>query len=468
MKIKFCGAAQVVTGSAHLITLNDGFTILLDCGLYQGNNEDMDHFNETWLFDPKELDCLVLSHAHIDHCGRIPKLVRDGFKGKIYSTHATRDISAIMMLDSAGIQESDVKFYNKRIEKKHKSPKLIKEPLYTIEDAQNSLRFFIGYNYENWFYVHPDVKVMFRDVGHILGSGSVYLEVNENGITKRIGFTGDIGRPNRPILDDPKQLPQCDYLICESTYGDRDHIQAPAELDQFVNIINETCVEKKGKVIIPAFSLGRTQEILYLLDQLYNSGRLPKVPVFLDSPLAINATEIFRLHPECFDKELHEYMMKDPNPFGFNTLQYVKTVEMSKGLNVANNPCIIISASGMANAGRVKHHLFNNIEDPRNTVLIVGYCTPQTPGGVIRSGATEVKLFGEMKQIRARVEIMDSFSAHGDRHEMLDFIKNQVPELKQLFLVHGEKEVQDHFKVFLTEAGFNNISIPHLSEIVEI
>ena len=340
--------------------------------------------------------------------------------------------------------------------------------MYTIEDAQNSLRFFIGYNYENWFYVHPDVKVMFRDVGHILGSGSVYLEVNENGITKRIGFTGDIGRPNRPILDDPKQLPQCDYLICESTYGDRDHIQAPAELDQFVNIINETCVEKKGKVIIPAFSLGRTQEILYLLDQLYNSGRLPKVPVFLDSPLAINATEIFRLHPECFDKELHEYMMKDPNPFGFNTLQYVKTVEMSKGLNVANNPCIIISASGMANAGRVKHHLFNNIEDPRNTVLIVGYCTPQTPGGVIRSGATEVKLFGEMKQIRARVEIMDSFSAHGDRHEMLDFIKNQVPELKQLFLVHGEKEVQDHFKVFLTEAGFNNISIPHLSEIVEI
>ena len=468
MKIKFCGAAQQVTGSAHLITLNDGFTILLDCGLYQGNNDDMDQFNETWLFDPKKLDCLLLSHAHIDHCGRIPKLVRDGFNGKIYSTHATRDIAAIMMLDSAGIQESDVKFYNKRIEKKHKSPKLHKEPLYTIEDAQNSLKFFIGYNYENWFHVHPDVKVMFRDVGHILGSGSIYVEINENGVTKRLGFTGDIGRPSRPILEDPKQMPQCDYLISESTYGDRDHIQAPAETDQFIKIITETCIDKKGKVIIPAFSLGRTQEILYLLDQLYNAGRLPKVPVFLDSPLAINATEVFRIHPECFDGELHEYMMKDPNPFGFNTLQYVKTVEMSKGLNVANNPCIIISASGMANAGRIKHHLFNNIEDPKNTILIVGYCTPQTPGGVIRSGATEVKLFGEMKQIRARVEIMDSFSAHGDRHEMLNFIKNQIPDLKHLFLVHGEIDVQLKFKDFLTEAGFKNISIPHLSETVEL
>lgn len=466
MIIKFCGADQTVTGSSHLITLIDGFTILLDCGLYQGHEDDLRDFNSKWNFTPSKIDCLVLSHAHIDHCGRIPQLVKDGFRGKIYCTHATRDITAIMLLDSARIQEMDAKYYNENLSKKKRKEHKTREPLYTVADAQYAMQFFVSFNYEIHFNVHPDVKVLFRDAGHILGSASVTLAINENGIVKTLGFTGDIGRPERPILNDPIPMPQCDFLICESTYGDRDHIEAPEETDRFINIINETCVIKKGKVLIPAFSLGRTQEILYILDKLSNEGRLPKIPVFLDSPLAINATEIFGMHPECFDAELHKYMMTDPNPFGFNTLQYVKTVEFSKSINASKQPCIVISASGMANAGRIKHHLYNGIENPNNTVLIVGYCTPQTPGGVIRSGASEVRLFGEIKQIRARVEVMDSFSAHGDRHEMLDFIKNQIPGLKRLFLVHGEKETQVHFKQFLTEAGFNNIEIPYLTQTI--
>lgn len=464
MKIKFCGADQEVTGSSHLITLDNGFNILLDCGLYQGNEDSMENFNENWYFDPKKIDCLILSHAHIDHCGRIPKLVKDGFQGIIYSTHATRDIASIMLLDSAKIQETDAKYHNEKTVKKRNLSKKLVEPLYNVEDAQHSMKYFVCYNYEKWFNVHPDVKVLLRDVGHIMGSASVSLEITENNKITKVGFTGDIGRPNRPILKDPIQMPLCDYLICESTYGDRDHIQAPQEKSKFVEIIYDTCIKNKGRVIIPAFSLGRTQEILYIMDQLSNAGELPQVPVYLDSPLAINATEVYRMHPECFDEELHNYMLTDANPFGFNTLQYVKNVEKSKGLNTNKEPCVIISASGMANAGRVKHHLFNNIEDPKNTILMVGYCTPYTPGGVIRSGAKEVRLFGVMKKINARVEIMDSFSAHGDRHEMLSFIENQKGNLKKLFLVHGEKETQVHFKQFLEDAGFNNIEIPHLAE----
>lgn len=468
MKVKFCGADQEVTGSSHLITLDDGFNILLDCGLYQGADEEMDDFNEKWLFDPKKIDCLILSHAHIDHCGRIPKLVKDGFEGIVYSTHATRDISSIMLLDSAKIQENDAQYHNEKLVKKHKISKKIMEPLYTMQDAQHAMSHFVCYHYEMWFNVHPNVRVLFRDAGHILGSASVTLEITEGNKKTIFGFTGDIGRPNRPILKDPMPMPNCDYLICESTYGDRDHIEAPKETERFIQIIHDTCVKNKGKVIIPAFSLGRTQEILYIMDQLYNEGKLPKVPVFLDSPLAINATEIYRLHPECFDDELHDYMLTDPNPFGFNTLQYVKNVDTSKSLNTSNKPCVIISASGMANAGRVKHHIFNNIENPKNTIMIVGYCTPHTPGGVLRSGAKEIKLFGQVKQINAKIEIMDSFSAHGDRHEMLSFIENQKTSLKKLFMVHGEKETQLHFKSFLEEAGFSNIEIPRLSQTIEI
>jgi len=468
MQLKFCGAAGHVTGSAHLITLEDGFTVLLDCGLYQGSGEDMANFNLKWMFNPADINCLVLSHAHIDHCGKIPKLVKDGFRGIIYSTPATRDITSIMLMDSAKIQHSDAEFYNKRKRKANKDFKELRQPLYDSEDVRMTMSLFVSMPYHHDFKVHPDVLVKFRDAGHILGSANVHLTVSESGQITRLGFTGDIGRPLRPILNDPEPMDACDYLIAESTYGDRVHKAAPAETQDLIRVIKETCVERRGKVIIPAFSLGRTQEILYILDQLYNEGKLPKVPVYMDSPLAINATEIFRIHPECFDKELSEYMLVDENPFGFNTLSYMRSVEMSKSLNLDDEPCIIISASGMANAGRIRHHIYNNIENPKNTILFVGYCSPGTLGGILKSGVPEVKLYGEIKQVRAKIEILESFSAHGDKNEMLDFMKNQIPNLKTMFLVHGEPIPQKSYKEFLLNAGFKNIQIPSLGESVTL
>lgn len=470
MKVKFCGAAQEVTGSSHLITLDNGFKILLDCGLYQGGGDDdgqssgsnnpIAGFNEKWLFNPHEIDCLVLSHAHIDHTGRVPQLVKAGFRGKIYATHATRDLCAIMLLDSAKIQEGDAAYINKHRDEDEPE----KMPLYTVEDVQQVMRQFVGFNYEQWFNIQDDVKIMYRDAGHILGSASVTLEIRENGKTTRFGFTGDIGRPNRPILGDPIPMEAVDYLICESTYGDREHESAPNETNHFVEIIRHTCEDKKGKVIIPAFSVGRTQEIVYMLDKLQNAGQLPKVPVYVDSPLSVNATEVFVKHPECFDSELHRYMTEDDNPFGFNTLFYIRDTEASKKLNTIDSPCIIISASGMMNAGRIRHHLINNIENHRNTILIVGYCSPNTPGGELRAGAKSLHLMGQNLQVLADVEIMDSFSAHGDRVEMLDFIANQKDSVKKVWLVHGTIDRQEKWREYLMEHGFKNVGIPKLGD----
>jgi metallo-beta-lactamase family protein len=469
MKIKFCGAAQEVTGSSHLLTLDDGFKILLDCGLYQGGGDDdgqagtgnpLLHFNEKWRFDPKEIDCLILSHAHIDHTGRVPKLVGDGFSGKIFTTHATRDLCAIMLLDSAKIQEGDAERHNRH--KMDNEPE--EEPLYTIEDVQMAMRQFASYNYEQWFHIHPDVRVLFRDAGHILGSASVTLEITQGGRTVRFGFTGDLGRPNRPILGDPLPLPEVDYLICESTYGDRDHDSAPSEVEKFLQVIHHTCVEKKGKVIIPAFSVGRTQEIVYMLDKLQHAGKLPHVPVFVDSPLAVNATEVFVKHPECFDAEVHRYMTENENPFGFNNLYYIRNTDGSKQLNSTNKPCIIISASGMMNAGRIRHHLLNNIENQRNTFLIVGYCAPNTPGGLLRAGAKSLHIMGQFKQVLADVVVMDSFSAHGDRQEMLEVLKNQKQSVKKIWLVHGTIDRQEKWRDYLMENGFGTVGIPALGD----
>ncbi|NUQ22573.1 MAG: MBL fold metallo-hydrolase [Saprospiraceae bacterium] len=463
MKIMFCGAAREVTGSAHLITLNDGFRILLDCGLYQGRSERWKAFNYSWYFPPEELDVLVLSHAHIDHSGRIPRLVKEGFTGPIHATHATRSLCAIMLLDSAKIQESDTAYYNKRHDEKE-----WRDPLYTDLDVQNALKLFVGHGYENWFSIHPDVDVLYRDAGHILGSASVTLRIRENGRTFHFGFTGDVGRPNRPILRDPQPMPEVDYLICESTYGDQEHEQAPQETEHFLQVIEHTCVNKRGKLIIPAFSVGRTQEIVYILDQLESAGRLPDIPVYVDSPLAVNATTVFGAHPECFDGELTAYLHTDHDPFGFNRLKYIRDVEESKALNKSTDPCIIISSSGMMNAGRVKHHLFNSIDKAENTVLIVGYCSPETPGGFLRDGAQVIKLFGEWKTVRADIAIMDSFSAHGDRKELLDFIQNQKTGLKKLFLVHGTLEKQEAFSKYLQAAGFKDVVIPELAQEFEL
>jgi metallo-beta-lactamase family protein len=464
MKVQFCGAAGMVTGSSHLLKLDNGTKILLDCGLYQGGEEIMESFNNTWYFEPDQIDHVILSHAHIDHCGRIPKLVKDGFKGLIHCTYATRSLCQIMLMDSAKIQEKDAEYENKkRVEK----GKLI-TPLYTSKDVENAMELFVGYSYDKWFQLDQSVAFLFKDAGHILGSASITLKIDDLGKSIRFGFTGDIGRPSRPILKDPQPMPEVDYLICESTYGDREHEESPAQKDRFLRIIEHTCMEKKGKLIIPAFSLGRTQELVYLLDQMENEGQLPHIPVYVDSPLSINATLIFGAHPECFDKELHDYMLTDPNPFGFNHLNYIRSIEDSKAINMSNEPCIIISSSGMMNAGRVKHHLFHAVDNAKNTLLMAGYAAPDTPGGMLRTGIQHIKLFGEWKPVRIEIEIMDSFSAHGDRLEMLDFIKNQRKVLKKMFLVHGEPEKQASFRAYLQDVGFENIDIPGLGDEVEI
>jgi len=460
MQVKFCGAAQFVTGSSHLITLDDGYKILLDCGLFQGKGRHIWEYNNNWNFTPADVDCLILSHAHIDHTGRVPKLVKDGFRGDIHCTHATRSLCTIMLLDSAKIQERDVEWHNRRIlKKRRKDLKKIRKPLYTSEDVGPTLDLFIGYNYNRWHRINEKVSVMFKDAGHILGSSSVTLKITENGEERYVGFTGDIGRPDRPILRSPQQMPKVEYLICESTYGDKDHQLPPEQSEEFLQILRETCIEKKGKLIVPAFSVGRTQEIVYMLDKLETAGLLPKLPIYVDSPLAVNATIIFGQHPECFDNELNEYLLIDDNPFGFNDLNYIRDVKDSKALNDTDEPCIIISSSGMMNAGRVKHHLFNNIEGEKNTILIVGYCSPDTPGGMLRDGVESIKLFGEWKMVKADVRVMDSFSAHGDRNEMHDFISNQT-DVKKIFLVHGELDRQEKWREFLNDKGFKDVEIP--------
>jgi metallo-beta-lactamase family protein len=456
MEVQFCGAAQTVTGSNHLIKLKNGKQFLLDCGLYQGNAESMADFNRKWYYNPTSIDALILSHAHIDHSGRIPRLVKDGFKGKIYCTSATRDLCAIMLLDSAQIQISDAKHAQKRGITKAK-------PLYTDVDVKNALKLFRTVEYEKWFWVDKDIKAIFKDAGHILGSASVTVDITEENQTTRIGFTGDIGRWNRPILRDPIPMPECDYVITESTYGGELHLEQPQETEKLLNIILDTCIQKKGKLIIPAFSIGRTQELLYKLDLLYIDGKLPAIPVFLDSPLAINATEIFRLHPECMDKDVEEHLLKDDNPFGWNGLTYIRNKEESKMINENDAPCIIISASGMAEAGRIKHHIFHQIEKEQNTILIVGYCAEGTLGAKLVKKPDIVKIFGIEKKVLAQIEVLGSMSAHADDKEMRLFLENQK-QAKNVFLVHGEEKRQLRLKNNLEQDGFKSIVIPKLGD----
>ena len=474
MKIKFNGAAREVTGSCHLITLDSGYKILLDCGLFQGMGKGGWDLNNNFGFNPAEVDAMILSHAHIDHCGRLPKLVKEGFEGKIYSTHATRSLCNIMLMDSAKIQERDVEWYNKRVEKKKKRKKgkykdlKLRTPLYITEDVAPALNKFVGCPYDAWIRINNEVEFTLRDAGHILGSSNVTIRVKEHGVEKVIGFTGDIGRPNRPIIKDPVPMPKVDYLLTESTYGDRLHESDPEQADQLLEIIKHTCIDKKGKLIIPAFSVERTQEIVYMLDKMESSGVLPdKIPIYVDSPLAVNATMIFASHPECYDREIHEYLLLDDNPFGFNNLHYNKSVEGSKRLNDIKTPMIIISAAGMMNAGRIKHHLYNNVEDWKTTFLLVGYCSPQTPCAALKSGVSEMRIFGDVKDVKAEVISMDSFSGHGDRDEMLEFLKNQK-DAKRTFIVHGEYDSQKAFKKALQNKGFGDIYIPMMGEEVDV
>ena len=466
MNIQFLGAARQVTGSKHLITTNKGKKLLLDCGIYQGKGLDTDSMNRDLGFDPKEIDHIILSHAHIDHSGMIPHLYKEGFDGSVVCTSATRDLCSIMLADSGHIQEYDTIYFNKKRAKKGLPPV---DPLYTRIDAVECMKLFIGVPYDRKFYIDPEIMVRFSNTGHMLGSGVVNLEIRENGSTTRIAYTGDIGRPSNRILRSPEAFPQTDILITESTYGDRLHKVYQEAEEELLEIVKETCVEKGGKLIIPSFSVGRTQEIVYSLNNFYNADKLPKVDVYVDSPLSVNATNVFRLHPECFNQDILKVMETDPDPFGFNTLNYIQSAEKSKSLNSINKPCIIISASGMAEAGRIKHHLANNIANAKNTILFVGYCAPSTLGARIQSGIKEVSIHGNSYPINAEIKRIESYSGHGDYQEMQSFLKCQDPKkLAHTFLVHGDYEAQQFYQGILEKDGFEQIGIPEQGYTIDI
>ncbi len=468
MKIQFIGAAREVTGSKHLITCNDGIKILLDCGMFQGKGLETDSKNRELGFDPSSIDYLILSHAHIDHSGLIPYLYKNGFRGSIICTNATRDLCSIMLADSGHIQETDVEWFNK---KRIKQGKTTVEALYTVEDAEACMELFIGVAYNRRFNItgkkgESNISVKFTNTGHMLGGGVVNLEIREDGKVIRLAYTGDIGRPHNRIIHPPVPFPQCDYLITESTYGDRLHTAEKESEEDLLRIITETCVERKGKLIIPSFAIGRTQEIVFVLNNFYNAGKLPHIDVYVDSPLSVNATDVFRMHTECMNKEVKEVLEYDDDPFGFNSLHYIKKVEESKQLNEKEGPCIIISSSGMMEAGRIKHHVANNISNPNNTILIVGYCSPTSLGARIQEpGLAYISIFGEYHQVNARIEKIESFSGHCDYREMIHFLSCQdTRQVRKVFLVHGDYGVQQAYKETLEKEGFSNVEIPAQGE----
>ncbi len=466
MKVQFCGAARTVTGSKHLITTPGGKKLLLDCGLFQGASSSTGNYNQDFPFEPGQIDAMVLSHAHIDHAGNIPRLVKLGYGGPIYCTPATADLCTIMLADSAHIQEADTRYINEKRKAKDLPPI---EPLYSKADVEAALQQFQTADYGTPFSPLPGVTAQFTDAGHILGSAALHLTFQTNTREVRLVFTGDIGRPNDRILRDPQPFAQADYIICESTYGNRTHEPRWDSDQKLLDIIVRTCVEKKGKLVIPAFSLGRTQELVYTMDRLNTEGKLPPVKVFVDSPLSINATEVMRRHPECFNPDIRDYMQHDPDPFGFGKLTYVNDVAESKRLNALQEPCIVISASGMAEAGRIKHHLKSTISDERNSILLVGYATPESLGGAIKAGKNPVRIFGDYYTVNAEVFTLDAFSAHADFNEMLDFLACQdKAQVKRIFLVHGEYNVQKAWRETLRIAGFKDVYIPDMEETIEL
>jgi metallo-beta-lactamase family protein len=460
MKITFYGATQTVTGSKHLITTEGGKNLLLDCGLFQGRGSETESMNRHFGFDPTTINYLILSHAHADHAGNIPQLVKAGYNGPIFATPATIDLCTIMLADSAHIQEYDVQYLNKRRIKKHQE---LLKPIYTIEDVQSALKKFVPVRLHELVKIDKELSFHFTEAGHILGSACVNVLVNEGKKIKKLFFSGDVGRYNDKIMKAPEAFPQADIILMETTYGNRLHEHTDDAEERLLKVVIDTCVNRKGKVIIPAFSLGRTQEIVYALDRAHTEGKMPHVPVYIDSPLSVNATEIMQRHTESFNHDILEYMVKDENPFGYDDVTYISDVEESKDLNLREEPCIIISASGMMEAGRIKHHLKNNIEDEKNTILIVGYVTPNSLGGRLKSGETEVKIFGDLYSVKAKIEVIDSYSAHADADELIKFISCQNPTLTQnIFLIHGELEASTAFKERLEKLGFTNIEIPEM------
>lgn len=465
MKIAFHGAARTVTGSKHLITLKNETQILLDCGLFQGMGRITDKLNGYFGFNPEKVTYLVLSHAHIDHCGLLPRLVAEGFKGKIFCTSATMDLARILMMDSAKIQMQDAEYANRHLREGEKK----EEPLYTDDDVIQTVSQMKIVEYEEDFEIEPNIRLKFTDAGHILGSAAVHLTITEDGKQNRITFSGDVGRYGDLLLKSPQQFDQADYILMESTYGDSLHKDLDPIEDMLLEIISNTCNIKKGKVIIPAFSVGRTQELLYALNGLELKNKLPDVPYYVDSPLSTQATEILKNHPEVYNNGVKETLKVDHDVFAFKGLKFIESVEESKALNEDPRPCVIISASGMAEAGRVKHHIKNNIGNQKNTILMVGYCEPSSLGGRLMAGQKVVDIFREDYEVKAEVRSIRSMSAHGDYEDLLHFLSGQNPELvKQLFLVHGEYEVQQHFATRLKDQGFKHVAIPEYHQEFEL
>jgi metallo-beta-lactamase family protein len=466
MQIAFHGAARNVTGSKHLLTLDNGKKILLDCGLFQGMGQETDQLNEALGFDAVTVDFLILSHAHIDHSGLIPLLLAKGFNGVIYGTQATKELTQILLLDSVKIQNGDLAYVNKKRNKQHLPPLTAS---YDEDDVAKAMTLFVAVDYEKETRIADGISVKFIDAGHIIGSASVHLSINENGKNINLSFSGDVGRYGDLLLQSPQEFPQAEYILMESTYGDRLHKDMQPTEEAFLAAIMKTCVEKKGKLIIPAFSVGRTQELLYILNKLELDGRLPDVKVYVDSPLSAKATRIIEKHAEGYNDDVMAVLAIDDQPFDFKGLHYIADAVESKALNSDPSPCIIISASGMAEAGRVKHHIANGISDGKNTILIVGYCEPSSLGGKLKNGVKEVYIFGTQYEVVAEVQTIQSMSAHGDYEDLLRFLSCQDPKkVKKVFLVHGEYDVQQVFREKLVANGFLNVEIPQRHETFEL
>ncbi|MBP9580619.1 MAG: MBL fold metallo-hydrolase [Ignavibacterium sp.] len=466
MQIEFIGGARTVTGSQHLLHIN-GKKILLECGLFQGRRSETYEKNKNFKFNPADIDVMILSHAHIDHSGNIPNLVSKGFNGLIYATSATVDLCQIMLRDSAHLQEKDIEWVNKKRKKKNLEQI---ESLYTLEDVEQAMSQFVGVQYNRIIELFPGIKFSFRDAGHILGSAGVLLEIEESNNKKiRLGFSGDIGRPDAPVINSPDILRDLDALIMESTYGNRLHSPAEDVEEDFSSTINEV-INEGGKIIIPAFAVGRTQTIVYVLHKLFDQNRIPEIPIYVDSPMAVDATAVFRSHPECLDRETGRIFLEEgTDPFGFGRLKYIKKTEESKKLNDKHGPMIIISASGMAEGGRILHHLANNIGNSKNLILFVGYAAEHTLARRIMDGDEKVNIFGEEYVVNAKIKKMDYFSGHADQRELLDYLRlNDINKLKNIFLVHGEEDMALPFRKILLQKGFKNVQFPDSGEIINI
>ena len=464
MRISFHGAAHTVTGSQHLIEVN-GSRLLLDCGLYQGRRADTYERNLNFSHDPRKVDAVILSHAHIDHAGNLPNLVKQGFEGKIFTTRATVDLASLMILDSAHIQESDAEYVNKKRAQRGEEPI---EPLYTTRDAENVASMFKGVDYGEAFAPIPGVVARLYEAGHILGSAGVSLEIEEKGRKTRLWFSGDIGRYKLPLLRDPILPDAADYMIMESTYGDKSHSDPSQAFNEFRNVVKLT-VERGGKVIVPAFAVGRTQELVYNLNEMMQNGDVPRVPVFVDSPLAVNATKVFKAHPECFDEETRKFVMEARHPaLDFNMLTYVNSVDESKALNERKDPMVIISAAGMAETGRIVHHIRNNIENPKNTICIVSWQAPNTMGRRLADREPQVNIFGEVYKRKCDVATIGGLSGHAGQDLLLKYALGVKDTVKQIFLVHGEEKQAMTLKGLLKDQELSQVHYPELHESVDL